>query len=177
MLHSRSSPNLRPESDRRCSMVLLFCESITSLRIVLTSTHTLLCLHSIAIDLITSKVPYCLLIHSGAVYFRVVHIGDAWRFSILMGNIGKATEPCISIDWYINSQLQPTQKVTDIFLTVPSSLTLEMIQIRNLYSFMYRQHVYDLEKRRGDCLMKWLIMLGFIDLRGPRVCWCSTPVL
>ena len=25
--------------------------------------------------------------------------------------------------------------------------------------------------------MKWLIMLGFMDLRGPRVCRRSTPVL
>ena len=42
---------------------------------------------------------------------------------------------------------------------------------------MYRQHVYDLEKRRGDCLMKWLTMLGFINLRWPRVCRCWTSVL
>ena len=89
-----------------------------------------------------------------------------------MGNIGKATEPCIST----TSDNQPKQ-VTDIFLAVPSSLTSEMIRIRNLYRFMYRQHVYDWEKRRGDCLMKWLIMLGFMDLRGPRVCRRSTPVL
>ena len=47
----------------------------------------------------------------------------------------------------------------------------------SLYRFMSRQHVYDLEKRRGDCLIKWLIMLGFTDLRGPRVCRRSTPVL
>ena len=67
---------------------------------------------------------------------------------------------------YINNQWQPTRQVTDIFLAVPSSLTSEMIRIRNLYRFMYRQHVYDLEKRRGDCLMKWLILLGFMDLRG-----------
>ena len=25
------------------------------------------------------------------------------------------------------------------------------------------------QKRRGDCLVKWLIMLGFLDLRRPRV--------
>ena len=62
-------------------------------------------------------------------------------------------------------------------LVLPSSLTSQMIWIRNLYRFMNRQHVYDLEKRRGDCLMKWLIMLGFMDLRGPRVCRRSTPVL
>ena len=61
MLHSQSSPNLRPEPGRRCSMVLLFCESITAPRIVL-----ILCTpwcartHSIAIDLITSKVWYSL---------------------------------------------------------------------------------------------------------------------
>ena len=78
---------------------------------------------------------------------------------------------------YINNQWQPTQQVTDIFLAVPSSLTSEMLRIRNLYRFMYRQYVYHLEKRRGDCLMKWLIMLGFMDLRGPRVCRRSTPVL
>ena len=90
-----------------------------------------------------------------------------------MGNIGKATEPCIST----TSDNQPNTEVTDIFLAVPSSLTSGMIRIQNLYRFMYIQHVYDLEKRRGDCLMKWLIMLGFMDLKGPRVCWRSTPVL
>ena len=78
---------------------------------------------------------------------------------------------------YINNQWQPTQQVTDIFLAVPSSLTSEMIRIQNLYRFMYRQHVYDLEKRTGDCLMKWLIMLGFMDQRWPRICWRSTLVL
>ena len=83
-----------------------------------------------------------------------------------MGNIGKATEPR-SIN---NNQWQPTQ-VTDIYLTVLCTSFINR--------FMYRQHVpvYDLEKRRGDCLIKWLIMLGFIDLRGPRVCRRSTPVL
>ena len=83
-----------------------------------------------------------------------------------MGNIGKATEPR-SIN---NNQWQPTQ-VTDIYLTVLCTPFINR--------FMYRQHVpvYDLEKRRGDCLIKWLIMLGFIDLRGPRVCRRSTPVL
>ena len=50
-------------------------------------------------------------------------------------------------------------------------------QVFSLYRFMSRQHVYNLEKRSGDCLMKWLIMLGFTDLRGPRVCRRSTPVL
>ena len=79
-----------------------------------------------------------------------------------MGNFGKATEPCIyqqpvttnTSDWHLfDSPLYP------------------------LYRFMYRQHVYDLEKRRGYCLIKWLIMLGFMDLRGPRVCRWSTPVL
>ena len=82
-----------------------------------------------------------------------------------MGNIGKATEPRS-----INNQWQPTQ-VTDIYLTVPCTPFINR--------FMYRQHVpvYDLEKRRDDCLIKWLIMLGFIDLRGPRVCRRSTPVL
>ena len=83
-----------------------------------------------------------------------------------MGNIGKATEPR-SIN---NNQWQPTQ-VTDIYLTVLCTPFINR--------FMYRQHVpvYDLKKRRGDCLIKWLIMLGFIDLRGPRVCQRSTPVL
>ena len=52
-----------------------------------------------------------------------------------------------------------------------------MIRILNLYSFMYREHVYDLEKRRADYLMKWLIMLGFMDLRGPMVCRRSASVL
>ena len=30
---------------------------------------------------------------------------------------------------------------------------------------------------RGDCWGTWLIMLGFMDLRWPRVCRRSTPVL
>ena len=53
VLHSPSSPNLLPESDRCCSMVLE--------RIALT-LYTLCCAgtHSIAIDLITSKVRYSL---------------------------------------------------------------------------------------------------------------------
>ena len=82
-----------------------------------------------------------------------------------MGNIGKATEPRS-----INNQWQPTQ-VTDIYLTVPCTPFINR--------FMYSQHVpvYDLKKKRGDCLIKWLIMLGFMDLRGPRVCRRSTPVL
>ena len=78
-----------------------------------------------------------------------------------MGNIGKATEPRS-----INNQWQPT-----------SDWHLFDSHLFSLYRFMSRQHVYDLEKRRGDCLMKWLIMLGFTDLRGPRVCRRSTPVL
>ena len=72
---------------------------------------------------------------------------------------------------------QPTQQVTDIFLTALSSLTSHMIRIRNLHSFMYRQHLYDLGKRRSHCLMTWLIMLGFMDLTRPRVCQRSTSVL
>ena len=72
---------------------------------------------------------------------------------------------------------QPTQQVTDIVLTVPSSLTSEMIRIGILDSFMHRQHVYDLDKQKADCLVKKLIMLGFMDLRGPRVCLQTTSFL
>ena len=61
MLHSQLSRNLRPESDRRCTMVLLFRESITAPRIVFTlCTPGCVRTHSIAIDLITSKVRYSL---------------------------------------------------------------------------------------------------------------------
>ena len=61
MLHSQSSRNRRPESDRRCTMVLLFRESITAPIIVLTlCTPGCARTHSIAIDLITSKVRYSL---------------------------------------------------------------------------------------------------------------------
>ena len=61
MLNSQSSPNLRPESNRHCSMVLLFRESITAPRIVLTLCTTCCArTHSIAIDLITSKIRYYL---------------------------------------------------------------------------------------------------------------------
>ena len=90
-----------------------------------------------------------------------------------MSNIEKATEHVYQ---------QPVTTNTgglhlSVYLTVPSSLTSEMIRIRDHYRFMYRRHVYDLEKRRGNCLMKWLIMLGFTDLRWPRVCRRLTPVL
>ena len=61
MLHSQSSRNLRPESDHCCTMVLLFHESITAPRIVFTlCTPGCVRTHSIAIDLITSKVRYSL---------------------------------------------------------------------------------------------------------------------
>ena len=70
---------------------------------------------------------------------------------------------------YINNQWQPTQQVTYIYLTVPSSLTLEMIWIWDLYRFMYRQHVYDLEKRRGDCWSCWDLWIyggrGFVGVQ------------
>ena len=68
-----------------------------------------------------------------------------------MGNIGKAIEPY--------TYQQPV-------ITNTSDWHLFDSPLYCLYRFMYRQHVYDLEKRRGDCLMKWLIMLGFMDLRG-----------
>ena len=59
MLHSQSSRNLRRESDCRCKMV--FRESITAPRIVFTwCTPGCVRTHSIAIDLITSKVRYSL---------------------------------------------------------------------------------------------------------------------
>ena len=61
MLPSQSSPNLRPELGRCCSMVLLFRESIKAPRIVLTLWAPCCArTHSIAIDLITSKVRYSL---------------------------------------------------------------------------------------------------------------------
>ena len=42
---------------------------------------------------------------------------------------------------------------------------------------MYREHVCDFDKSIGDCSMKWLIMFGFMDLRGPRVSRRPTSVL
>ena len=59
MLHSQSSRNLRPESDLRCTMVLLFRESITAIVFTL-CTPSCVRTHSIAIDLITSKIRYSL---------------------------------------------------------------------------------------------------------------------
>ena len=100
-------------------------------------------------------------------YVSIIEIDFLYRWAILERRT----------NMYINNQWQPTQQVTCIYLTVPSSLTSEIIWLRDLYRFMYRQHVYDLEIRRGDCLMKWLIMLGFMDVRGPRVCRRSMPVL
>ena len=40
-------PNLRPESDHPCSLLLLFCETITTPRIVLTSSPDLLCSYTL----------------------------------------------------------------------------------------------------------------------------------
>ena len=61
VLHSQPSPNIHPESDRRCSMVLLFHKSITAPWIVLIlCTPCCACTCSIAIDLIRSRVWYSL---------------------------------------------------------------------------------------------------------------------
>ena len=73
------------------------------------------------------------------------------RFSVSMGNIGQANEPCMSS---INNQ--PSKWLT------------------SFWQFFHRWHrrwyeyeilissctdnIYSIEKRRGDCLMKWLIM-------------------
>ena len=68
--------------------------------------------------------------------------------------------------------------VADIWLwTVSWTLTCEMIQIRNFYCFVYRQHIYMTWEMRGDCLATSLIMLGFMDLGWPRVCRHPTSVL
>ena len=68
--------------------------------------------------------------------------------------------------------------VADIWLlTVSWTLTCEMIQIRNFYCFVYRQHIYMTWEMRGDCLATSLIMLGFMDLGWPRVCRRPTSVL
>ena len=73
-----------------------------------------------------------------------------------MGNIGKATEPCILIT---------NQQVTDIFLKVPWALTSEMTRIRNLYCFMYRQHIWLREKER------WLFVevVDHVGIYGSKV--------
>ena len=65
--------------------------------------------------------------------------------------------------------------VADIWLlTVSWTLTWEMIRIRNFYCFVYN-NIYDLENERW--LLGDIIMLGFMDLGWPRVCWRSTSVL
>ena len=70
-----------------------------------------------------------------------------------MGSIGKVTEPCISMT---------NQQATD-FLTVHWALTSEIIQICDASG---TDNIYE---RKGDCLAKCLTMLGFMDLRQPRV--------
>ena len=80
MLHPRSSPNLRPGWDHRCLIVLLFCESMKSPRMVLTSTHTLLCSHILNCNQFNHHKSLILsLNHSRAVYIQVARIGDACR--------------------------------------------------------------------------------------------------
>ena len=65
--------------------------------------------------------------------------------------------------------------VADIWLlTVSWTLTWEMIRIRNFYCFEYRQHIW---LRKWEMIVGGLMMLGFMDLRWPRVCRRSTSVL
>ena len=87
-------------------------------------------------------------------------------FSISMGNIGNVIETM-----YINNQ--PNKWLTSFwhFLHRWHWRSSEMIRIWNPYSFMYTQHVDDLDKRRGHSLIKCFFMLGFMDLRGGGGGW------
>ena len=100
-----------------------------------------------------------------------VHFDNRHRFSIWMGSIGKATEPC--------QQTSGCWRLTfDSFLNLDigddTTLTLEMIRTRNFYCFLYN-NICDLENER--LLLGDMIMLGFMDLGWPRVCRRSTSVL
>ena len=76
-----------------------------------------------------------------------LHFDNRDRFAIWVGSIRKATEPC------------QQRNVADIWiLTVSWTLTWEMIQIRNFYCFVYRQHIW---------LRKWEVIVGGHDWS----CW------
>ena len=94
-----------------------------------------------------------------------VHFDNQDRFAIWMGSIGKAPEPCQQTSgcWH---------------LTFDSFLNLDMGDDTNTKFLLLRvQTTYMTSKMRGDCWGTWLIMLGFMDLRWPRVCRRSTSVL
>ena len=94
-----------------------------------------------------------------------VHFDNQDRFAIWMGSIGKAPEPCQQTSgcWH---------------LTFDSFLNLDMGDDTNTKFLLRRvQTTFMTSKMRGDCWGTWLIMLGFMDLRWPRVCRRSTSVL
>ena len=71
----------------------------------------------------------------------------------------------------MNINKQPTGDLTSDF---DSSLSLDISDDMNMkFLLLHVQITY----MTGDCLTKWLIMLGFMDLRWLRVCQCSTSVL
>ena len=100
----------------------------------------------------------------GIVIIGRLHFDNRDRFAIWMGSIGKATEPCqTSGCWH---------------LTFDSFLNLDMGDDTNTKFLLLRvQTTYMTKKMRGNCWGTWLIMLGFMDLRWPRVCRRSTSVL
>ena len=93
-----------------------------------------------------------------------VHFDNRDRFAILMGSIGKATEPCQQTSgWW--------------HLTFDSFLDLDMGDDMNKkFLLLHVQTTYMTLKMKGDCWGIWFIMLGSMDLGWPTVCR-STSVL
>ena len=94
-----------------------------------------------------------------------VHFDNQDRFSISMGSIGKAIEPC--------------QQTTEWLLTSDFWLFLEPWYAR---WYEYEIFIFQCFKKKKkifkswqvyDWLAKWLIMSGYMDLRRPRVYRCS----
>ena len=136
MLHSWSAPNLQPESDHCCSMLLLFREAIGSnIRFVINYQWTFQLIIDNAIDLFTSEDQYflckVLILLTEKVLITEWLTWDFWQF----------LEPWHQW-WYEYKGFIPS--CTD--------------------------NIYMSQKRWGDCLVKWLIMLGFVGLGRLRVC-------
>ena len=107
---------------------------------------------------------FCLVVViSGLIEFTHILHGC---LTILMGSIEKAIKPFTSMT---------NQQVTHIFLTGPWALTSDMIQIRNLYCFVDRQHIGPWDKER------WLYgkVVDHVGIYGSKVDegWRSTSVL
>ena len=88
--HSQSPPNLRPESDHSCSMLLLFREPITSnISFTVNYQWTFRLIIDIVIDLITSQdryfLPLCLQskLHPGSGACATSYLVTSWDFKTL----------------------------------------------------------------------------------------------